>query len=384
MDPHISGASPVHPNSLRMLMKAAAAEEIRQSESETDFEQWCELDAFNPMAMMRRFKPLHEFKFKEKTEEAKTEESQKILEVEKIEEAAARFQKKNDELQAAMLLLLRSRISASDRPDDVIRKVQERYADPALADEALDFLLETADPNTTASIKNAKEQFNAQFAREIAAGRNMGVQAREFSRTGLGSPTSLRDLYRDITANPREPIELFDELSDQYPYDKLKTIIRFLLHSLGADLRAKGPSISRAELIRLIDETRSLQGILGIYRFFLSRMGLIGRQFDSYQVEMPGNIHFTLLAKLLIKLLKERFMTPEKILQTAKALGISEETIAQIILFTHMKDAVGQITPRYYRSPQQRQELLKAFLTALEELEDRLEEDDEEKEDQKE
>ena len=381
-DPRVSGATPTSTHALENLQKVAAEEDLQQIESSEDLEQWCDLDSFNPMAMMRRFRPLDEFKEAHHEEhieeEKKVEKEGKVMEVEKVEEAATRFQRNNYELQAKTLLILRSRITAKDTADEVIQKVLQAYPDPALADEALDFLIETADPQTASIIRSAKEQFNQRFDRDIKAGRNMGAQAREFSKEGLGSPTSLRDMYRDITMTPREPLKLFDELSDKFPYDKLKTAIHFLLHSLGSDLRSKGPSITRPELIRLIDETRSLQGILGIYRFFQTRMSLIQRQFLSYDISFPSRLQFDVLSKQFVKFLADRFMSPEKILQAARLLGISEEAIAQVIVFTQMRDALRQISPRYYRNPKHREELQQAFLTALDELEDQLEEEEEE------
>ena len=380
-DPRVSGSNPTSAQALQNLQKAVATEEIQQVESQEDLDQWCDLDLFNPMAMMRRFRPLDEFKeihHEEHLEEEKrVEKEQKVVEIEKIEEAAARFQRNNYEFQIKTLLILRSRISAKDTADDILKKVLETYPDPAIADEALDFLIETADADTLNVLLLAKEQFRKQFESEIKSGRNMGAQAREFSKEGLGSPTSLRDMYRDITQNPREPLKLFDELADRFTYDKLKITIHFLLHSLGADLRSKGPSISRAELIRLIDETRSLQGILGIFRFFKSRMMLILRQFTSYGILLPSRLQFDILSKQFVKFLAERFISPEKILQAARALGISEEAIAQIIIFTQMREALRHIAPRYYRHPKQREDLFQAFQVALDELEDQLKEEEE-------
>ena len=133
------------------------------------------------------------------------------------------------------------------------------YADASLADEALDFLAETSDTQLLAATQEAKEKFNKDKGKEIRAGRNMGMQAREFAKEGLGSPTSLRDLYREIILNPREPLKLFDELAEKFRFPKLKSAITFMLHSLGSDLKAKGPSIQRGELKRLLDETRSMQ-----------------------------------------------------------------------------------------------------------------------------
>jgi type III secretion protein W len=381
-DPRVSGATPLSAAALQNLQKAVQEQEILQIESDQDLEQWCDMEAFNPMAMMRRFRPLDEFKevhHEEYLEEKeRLEKEEKVAEVEKVEDAATRFQRDNEELQSKTLLILRSRISSNDSPDDVLKKVLEAYPDPALADEAFEFLLQTADPATGAIILLARERLGKRFDAEIKAGRNMGAQAREFSKQGLGSPTSLRDLYRDITANPREPVILFDELSDKFNYEKLRTVIKFLLHSLGSDLKSKGPSISRPELVRLIDETRSLQGILGIYRFFQSRMKLIQRQFASYDVTFPNRIHFETLAKQLVKFLTERFMSPEKILQASRLFGISEEAIAQIIVFSQMRDALKQISPRYFRNPKQRDELFQTFLKTLEELEGELEEEEQE------
>jgi type III secretion protein W len=377
-DPRIPGASPINPQSLNNLLKAALEEEINQQASEDSLESFLEFDAFNPMAMMRRFRPINEFR-QTKSEEKQKVETKKVLAVEKIEESAARFQRNNDELHAKTLLILRSRIHADDSPDDVLKKVLETYPDHALADEALDFLLETADLSTATVIRLAKEQLNLQFGRDIKAGRNMGTEAREFSKEGLGSPTSLRDMYRDITGTAREPLKLFEELSEKFTYEKLRTAIHFLLHALGADLKAKGPSIPRPELKRLLDETRSLQGILGIYRFFKERMALMQNQFASNQILMPPKLKFDTISKQFVKFLAERFISPDKILQASRLLGISEEALAQLIIYTQMRDAIKQIAPRYYRNNLHRDELLAAFLKVLEELDDRIEEEAEEK-----
>lgn len=377
-EPRISHAIPVSANTVQQIQKEARAELAMQVESEEDLTQFFELSLYNPMLMAQKFKDLKEQKSlqKEKVASEKTE-GKKVLETEKADEAANRFQKNNFELLSKTLLILRSRLSEDDTADTILEKVLSFYPDPALADEALDFLLETTEGKIKEVVEEAKEKLNETRSREIVAGRNMGAQAREFSKEGLGSPTSLRDLYRDIVLNPRDPLKLFDELTDKFRYDKMHSAIHFLLHSLGSDLRAKGSSIDKAELKRLVDETRSLQGILGVFRFFLSRMGLIEKQFQKEGLILPPRLDFELLAKLFIKMLAERFINPDKILQSAKLLGISEEVAAQIIIYTQMRDAIRQVAPRYYRNRQHKEELLKSFLDALEKLEDELEEEEE-------
>jgi type III secretion protein W len=383
-EPRISHILPMNTQAIKAIQEEVAAENAMQVESDEDLNQYFELSSFNPMTTAQRFRPLKDINSKEPQKAEDTDEvDTKIMDVAAVDEASEKFQKNNYELNAKTLRILRSHISSSDSPDDILEKIAAIYPDAALADEALDFLLETSDATLLAATAEAKDKLNKDKSREIKAGRNMGAQAREFAKEGLGSPSSLRDLYRDITLNPREPIKLFDELTEKFPYPKLKSAINFMLHSLGSDLKSKGPSIQRAELKRLIDETRSMQGILGVFRFFQSRTRLMEREFASYNLMLPARLGFEAISRIFIKLLSERFMNPEKILQAAKLMGIGEEIAAQIIIFSQMRDALKQIAPKYFRDPRHRDELLKAFIDTLEKLEDQLEEEEEEEEEEK-
>ncbi len=384
-DPRISPSIPISHQAVRMIQQEVASENAQQVESEEDLNQYFELSSFNPLVQAQRFRNFRELQqssLSHKMEETETTDEKVILAVEKIDEAAARFQRNNYELNAKTLRILRDQILAD--PTNILEKILAVYGDPALADEALDFLIETTDPDMQELLRQAKKELNDTRGREIKAGRNMGAQAREFAAEGLGSPTSLRDLYRDVTLNPREPLKLFDELTEKFRYPKLKTAINFMLHSLGSDLKAKGPSIDRGELKRLLDETRSLQGILGIFRFFQSRMKLILREFASYNLAFPPRLDFETMARIFVKILAERYINPEKIFQMAKLLGISEEAAAQLIIYTQMRDALKQIAPRYFRNPQHRDELTKTFIDTIDKLEDQLEEEGEKEEEEKE
>jgi type III secretion protein W len=376
VEPRISHTVPISQQGVRALQQEVAAENAMQVESEEDISQYFELATFNPMSQAQKFKNLKEINAKQSAQTEETEEAEpKVLDVDKVDEASERFQKNNYELNSKTLRILRSQLSKSDTPEEIIQKVEAVYADAALADEALDFLMDVSDGQLLAATQEAKDKFNKDRGKEIKAGRNMGAQAREFAQQGLGSPTSLRDLYRDITLNPRDPLKLFDELTEKFRYPKLKSAINFMLHSLGSDLKSKGPSIQRPELKRLIDEARSMQGILQIFRFFQSRMKLIQREFASYDMMMPTRLDFEVLARILAKIIAERFMNPEKIMQSGKLLGIAEEPAAQIIIYSQMRDALKQIAPKYFRDGRHRDELLKAFLDTLEKLEDMQEED---------
>src|SRR5262249_53146174 len=149
-----------------------------------------------------------------------------------------------------------------------------------------------------------------------------------------GTPTTLRDLYRDITATPRDSSTLFEELANRYAFKELKKVIDYLLHSLGADMKSKGPSIPRAFLQRLLTETRSLQAILGVYRFFKGRMNLMENLFDKEGLDWPSQLTFESIARQFMALTAERYPNAAKVLQMAVKLGIEKWLIAKIIVFS--------------------------------------------------
>jgi len=361
---------------------------IAQESASEEFQEWGDLNAWNPLALAQKFQQLDKrVRERGRPEDAqkseREEEDQEVNVVERLKEISEDYQRKNPEMQSRSLLLLRTRITRNDTPDDILRKVREAYPDISLADEALDFLIETSEPAIRSNVEQAKAELNRVFEREIKAGRNMGTQAREFSAQGLGSPTALRDLYRDITRNPREANTLFQELSTNYAYDKMKSVIDFLLHSLGSDMKSKGPSISRAELTRLFTETRNMQAILGIFRFFKSRMPLIGSSFDRQGLVLPARINFEILAKTFMKFIQERYPSVEKALLLSQQLGVAGEALAQIIIYVQFRDALRQVAPKLFKDDRHRQDLLSCFMETLEEHDEELEEDEDKEEKKK-
>lgn len=355
---------------------------IIQESAREEFQEWGDLNAWNPMALSRNFQTLE----KRAREKAKTDqtsqtekEEEEIEVVEKVQEIAESYERKNPELQARTLLSLQARISRGDSPDEILRKLKQVYVDVALVDEAIDYLLETADADMQQALQLSKDELYRTSEREVRAGRNMGIQARNFSTQGLGSPTALRDLYRNLTANPRDAITLFQELSTNYPLDKMKVVIDFMLHSLGADVKAKGPSISREDLQRMMSETRNMQAILGVYRYFISRMNLISSSFDRQGLVLPPRITFDALARLFVKFILERYPSIDKALLLSQQLGISSDKIAQIIIYLQYRDAMRQVAPRLFRDERHRQDLLLCFMDTLETLEEKLEEENQKK-----
>ena len=374
--------SPIVPMNNLLIQHKAHATKAKVVPSPGKLSEYIENSLFNPSQQARRFDDLRKLKGNEKKEESAETNGNEEFHIKAVTESegtAARFEENNPELAAKTLQILSGLISEKDTPEQTLSKIFSVYPDPALADEALDYLIETAKPNTKELLQKTKTLLNHDYERQVKSGRNIGALSRQFSKEGLGSPTALRDLYRDVTEEQRPPLKLFDELVEKYPFDKLQGVIAFMLHSLGTDLKSKGPSIVRADLLRLIEETRSLQGILGVFRFFYSRSKILDKKFEDLNLERPQLTNFKVLARLLIKMLQERFLSPEKILETAKYLGIEEEVEAQIAVYSEMYESLRQISPRYFRSQKHKHELIDTFLETLDELEEDAEEENERK-----
>jgi len=359
-------------------------EQVESSDSFID-EVVVSSSEFSPLAIAKQFpfQSIADRIQRKKSESAsKTEDNQEFIieDPEKIEAIAKHYEQQNEELNYRSLLMIRAFFKNNATMQDILHKITEFYPDQYLADETLDFLLATTSKGSDLekTLLATKKNFNTTYEREIKSGKNIRNEAKLFAQGGLANAPTLRDLYRDITGNPRSPLTLFDELLAMFSYDKMEKALHFLLHALGSDLKSKGPSIDAAELKRLIEETRSLQSILWIYRFFLYRMQSIHAKFHKYNYSIPPHLNFITLSKALVILLQERYPSPDKILMLARNLGAIEQVAAQIIILTQYRDAMRQISPRLFRSEKHRQDLLLAILDTLHDLDEREAEQEEE------
>jgi type III secretion protein W len=399
VDFNVDPSSEIHGLSGSHRQERIAAQKLKQylvsqKISREEARQWMAEEVFSLPNIQRRFKALDK-RIKrggsstEDESEAETSVKtgeKKILRVKNVGQIADFFNKRNEELEQDLLLQLLDLLSAEDTPDDVMEKISRFFDDPSIQDEVLDFLMASTDEHEAEKLRRAilaaKERLNAQQGRAVKAGKNILKEAQKYAQIGVGTPTQLRNLYRDITGNPREPNALFEELSEKYVFDQLKFVIGFLLHSIGSDLNSKGPSIERAELIRLFAESRILQAILGVYLFFKGRLRILQRSFQKYGVSWNTLLGFETLAKIFMRYIKERYPSAEKVLRLAADLGLEDELMAQVITFTQFRDAVKQISPRLYRSDQHKLDIFSSIIDALESIEDEMEEEYEKEEEE--
>ncbi|MGL5626000.1 MAG: HrpJ domain-containing protein [Candidatus Rhabdochlamydia sp.] len=370
---------PISPIDSAKAQKAAAAERANEQaaviqEASEDLQAWTEEGAFLP-GFMRRAESL-ETKVRRTPKEERSDKKERSRPVEQIDRLSEEFQQRNPELQARALRLLRSRLQEEDTAEDIQRKVSEIYPDHFLADEALDFVLQTSTGELSKQAFLARKQINDFYSREIIAGKNIAAQVQEFSIQGLETSIGLRALYREITGNPRDCNTLFNTLLSMFKYDKMKLVIAFILHSLGSDLKAKGSSIDRGELHNLLTEARKLQAILGIFRFFESRMRFISAEFKRHGLTLSDLLTFEELSKQFMEILQDRYPSGDKILQQYLKKWMLSIT-GDITLLSLYHRALRETSGRLYRSNQHRQELTNAMVDGLEDLYDQEEENEE-------
>ena len=80
--------------------------------------------------------------------------------------------------------------------------------------------------------------------------------------------------------------------------------------------------------------------------------------------------YFETLAKAYIKLIDEKYLSPDKVLQLIKLLNLPN-TKAQSIILTSMRDATRQTSLELYgNSNKKRQDVLNAIMGALKKIEE--------------
>lgn len=363
----------------RSLAKQVTAEDRFQANAQS---------SYNSMAGAKASERNERFKGLEQRHSASTKgkDDNDDLDVERIEGTSEKteedlsqsFSKKNPELPASKLQNLRQSLDNNSSEQDIFESVMQAFEDPTLADEALEFLQQSTTGELKQKVSVVRKLLNQEKAREIIAGKNIDGVAKEYALQGLAaSPSDLRNLYRDITGNPRDHETLFEELSTKYAYDNLKEIVNFLLKGMSFDMKSKGPSIAAPELMRLMSETRDLQSILWVYLFFKERLKMIRKQYERQGVPYKEELTFEKLAKAFMKVVKERYPSVMKILKEADSLGLLEDE-EKVIILSQYRDAIRGLSPRVYKSLKHRQELLLALLETLDQLEWEDEQEEEE------
>lgn len=307
----------------------------------------------------------------------------RLAPIENLKQMAEQFNKRNPELTSDTLVNLREELDPDDSKEVILGKLGKYYKDVSLADEALEFLLATTSGPLAAKIQEIRDELIQTRGSEIIAGRNIEVQAREASSSGLGTPTDLRDQYREITSNPPDALTLWQELSGKYSYKDMRKMCDFFLNAAGADLKASettglrshGSSIEPGKLHNLMTEIKNIQAIYGVYRFFKGRMPLVKKLFEQVGAPLPENLNFESMTKAFMNLTSDRYPSQDKVVQAVDQLG-QTGTAGKIVEISQFRDAVKEVSiPKIHKTLQHRDELYTVVLDTLEDLEETLDQE---------
>jgi type III secretion protein W len=376
-------SEPIQPISSVDIQKAQAAQSgakaaMAQEAVEDSFTNFIDQFAVNTLQIIRQNGKTLEERLKTKvnksdhTQEADSSD-ESLVEVEMTTEISDYYENKNPEVKGKTLQSLKEQISKFDTTEDVLQKILEAYPDPVNADAACEYLLLVLPDELKEKIFNARKTLNERFARKLRAGQNIFGQSLEFADQ-LGPPSQLRQLYSELTETTPEPLDLFEELLKKFTFEKMKDAISFWLNALGADLNSKGSSIQKGELKKLIDETRTLQAILGVYSFFASKQQELIVSLIRKKTEATAEMNFKNLAKLFVKILQDKYPSPDKILFLKHDLKIENLLHAQETILNIMCSAIKKVSPKLYRNQKHQEEVTTCFLMALEAIDNVLDE----------
>lgn len=354
----------------QQAQKEAKEVTARQVASKARFTEEVE-EGFNPAASRKEMERKNRFRSLDSRKKANTAEAQAIkgVEARAEEDLAHSFERRNPELPADKLNTLKQLLNEDQTAEEILAEVLKMFSDPTLADEALDFLDRSTVEPLKSRVQKARKLLNETMGREVIAGRNIDTAAKAFAKKSAKSATELRDLYREVTGDPKPHNALFSQMSAEYSFDELQGLVEFLLQGMAYDLKSKGPSIQSAELQILMNEVRNLQSIVWIYIFFRNRMGMLKKLYKQYGLTFnERQIEFQKLAKEFVKIVEDRYPSVLKIVRQATKMGLVSDD-EKVLILTQFRDAVRQLSPRLYHSARHKQDLLLAIMEALEELE---------------
>ena len=406
--------------------EAAKAAEVRESPSSLKEESE---SVASSALKSRKLEPKREVKKPEKAERA--QESVLIRrDNPDMQDEAKRFCRREEnqffrmdeeKLQDLMEELGRGITSETDT-ETIVKLISDQLStagkrpDVAIIDKAMAFLLEVAKkmldkgtlpPEQQAALQKifvqlnkAKDEFYKSNQKDIDTSSNVIEVVDTIVEYAQASGVTTSDVLshiRTIVYDPQDfwtKFNFYKEKGYHYMMKEFKAIFTF------SGKRFKDSRIPRGEMSRIIDETKTLQAILQVYRHFKRNTALAQNLFELNGDTLPPYINYETLSGTFVKLVEERYPSAEKALQIIAALLpelLAEELAYQenkktmsrsgkmrnirgrIVLLTLMRDAIKEVSPtKVYRSLQHRDDLYLSIIEGLERLEDELEDLEEE------
>lgn len=364
----LGGSTGVNVSALEAKAAAQDAQNIEATQEASEMSMMSSVnpDMTNPAAAARttkkelKFRPLAERKKASETSEKKPTKS---TEEKMQEDLADKHSSDSTEISAQDLRSLRDSIAPDASPDDILKAVQEKFSDPVLASRALDYLdasVSSSDGALKNAIIQAKTTYNTTHKQAIVGGKNIQFTTHQFASELKVSPSSLRQLYLEVTSKENTCKQMFTLLTERYLFPDMKAVTSFLLNGISADMKSEGSSIPSAKLMLLMGEIRNLEAVVDSYQIFESAFPRMQQNAQAEGLSFPDHVNFVSLAESFQKLVGDNYPLAKKCETEVQSL-VGPDTDLQSIVLNNFFTAARNVSPRFFESVGKRD----AFLTAL-------------------
>lgn len=371
----LGGSTSVNVAALEAKAAAADAADVGalQENSEISLMTRVDPDMANPAAAARTTKKELKFKSLEarkKSTETEGKPKSKSTEEKMHEDLADKHSSDNPEISAQDLRSLKDSISPDDSPEDILKQVAEKFPDPVLASQALDYLdasVAATDGALKSAIIQAKATHNATHKQAIVGGKNISFVTQQFASSLKIAPGNLRQLYLDVTSSRNTCKQLFDMLNAKYVFNEIAPIVSFIGKGISADLKSSGSSIEPVKLMLLLEEIKNLSAVMTTYSYFETAMPGMQQSAQAEGLEFPQTVDFIKLTESFQNLVSDNYPQAGKCERAVKEL-VGPDIDLQSIVLNQFYKAARSASPRLYQSSGKREALLTSLANALDNI----------------
>lgn len=175
---------------------------------------------------------------------------------------------------------------------------------------------------------------------EIRAGLNVSGVAREYAGSGLGDVQRLRDFYRETVLGYDGLDGAYRTVVETYGDNDLPRATAFLIKAAGVELQSLGPSISKIELKRIVDELYQLEVLGNLH----ASCGELVERMRSRFGQRPAGDGRELLGRLM-GLVRDPRPGSDRVAAMVRSLGIAGIE-ARIGFLRALRTLVWEIPPK--------------------------------------
>ncbi len=207
---------------------------------------------------------------------------------------------------------------------ELMRSLREVFGDISHQHLALGVLEEFSgdEPTLQRLAHEAKETLTSEAAPSIRAGLNTSTVAQEYAEKGLGHPQELRDFYRETILHYEGITETFQGLQHRFPDTSLPEAIAYLIHAVGSDLHARGPSLDTEELRAILNDLYQLESLATLYQSCDQLLRKVSQGFHLNPALGPRE-----LVGEIIALKDKQWLSENDILGLVTRTGVQEPSV---------------------------------------------------------